>query len=306
VVRGGVEPPTFRFASGVGVRVPLAQALLHQTKLPDEDHLAQLLRPYNDVQAVTGFLDQYKGGSVVVLAELSFGQTVAADALDALFTAVLVAGAATLVVGKFERKSEGRRREAEKREDQLQKEAEQREDQLRREAEQREEDRRREAEQREEDRRREADKLHDERLQFREFEHQTRAALRETYAQFLIAQRRSREASLTLAKSSSAPGNEDLEKQALKAYDEFVDLYHRLNLDASREMWIDARRLEAILKDMLGCAQQGNAQKCEELKEVARHARQNLENSFRRRLRYEPFDPLQPHKNLGIYEQKIK
>lgn len=225
-----------------------------------------------------------KGGSVVTLAELSFGQTVAADALSALFTAVLVGFAATLVVGIFQRRSEKRRRDAEKREDQLQWEAEKRE----------------------EDRRREAARLHDEQLQFREFEHQTRAALRETYAQFLIAQRRSREASLTLAKSGGAPGNEYMDEQAVKAYDEFIDLYHRLNLDATREMWVDARRLRKILEDMLECAQQGNAQECEQLKRLARHARQNLENTFRSRLRYEPFDPLQQHKNLGIYEQKVK
>ena len=220
----------------------------------------------------------------MVLAELSFGQTVAADFFDALFTAVLVGFAATLVVGIFDRKAENRRREAEKCEA----------------------ERLREAEKREAERQWEAAKLHDERLQFREFEHQTRAALRETYAQFLIAQRRSREASLTLAKSGSAPGNEYLDEQALKAYDEFIDLYHRLNLDATREMWIDARRLRKILEDMLECAQQGNAQECEQLKKLARHARQNLENTFRSRLRYEPFDPLQLHKNLGIYEQKIK
>jgi hypothetical protein len=211
-----------------------------------------------------------KGGSVVVLAELSFGQTVAADALDALFTAVLVGFAATLVVGIFQGRSEKRRQDAEKRED---------------------------------DRRRKAERLHDEQLQFREFEHQTRAALRETYAQFLIAQRRSREASLTLAKSCSAPEKEYVVKQALEAYDEFIDFYHRLNLDATREMWIDARRLRKILEDMLKCAQQGEAQECERLKVLARRARQNLENTFRSRLRYEPFDPLQLHKDLGKYEQ---
>ena len=189
-----------------------------------------------------------------MLAELSFGQTVAADALSALFTAVLVGFAATLVVGIFQRRSENRRRDAEKREG-------------RREAEKREEDGRREAEKREEDGRREAERLHDERLQFREFEHQTRAALRETYAQFLIVQRRSREASLELAKYGSAPENEYMGKQALEAYDEFIDIYHRLNLDVTREMWIDARRLRKILEDMLKCAQQGNAQECERLKE---------------------------------------
>ena len=209
----------------------------------------------------------------MMLAELGFGQTIATDALSALFTAVLVGFAATFVVRIFETRAADRRREAEKRED---------------------------------DRQREAERFHDERLQFREFEHQTRAALRETYAQFLIAQRRSREAFLTLAKSGSAREKECMSKQALKVYDEFIDLYHRLNLDATREMWIDSRRLRKILEDMLEYAQQGNAQECERLKELARHARQNLENTFRSRLRYEPFDPLQPHKNLGIYEQKIK
>ena len=209
----------------------------------------------------------------MILAELSFGQTVAADALSALFAAVFVGFAATFVVRIFETRAANRRREAEKREENL---------------------------------RQEAARHHNERLQFRQFEHQTRAALRETYAQFLIAQRRSREASLTLAKSGSTPEREYMDQQALKAYDEFIDFYHRLNLDATREMWIDARRLRKILEDMLKYAQQGNTEECDRLKGFARHARQNLENTFRNRLRYEPFDPLQPHKNLGIYDQKIK
>lgn len=205
----------------------------------------------------------------MILAELSFGQTVIADFFDALFTAVLVGFAATFVVRIFERRAEGRRRVAEDREENL---------------------------------RQEAARLHNERLQSREFEYQTRAALRETYAQFLIAQRRSREASLTLANSGGTPGNESMEEQARKAYDEFIDLYHRLNLDVTREMWVDARKLRKILEDMLKYARQGNAQECEQLKDVARHARQNLENTFRSRLRYEPFDPLQPRKRLGSYD----
>lgn len=221
---------------------------------------------------------------MVILAELSLGQTVIAGFFDALFTAVLVGFAATFVVRIFERRAERRRREAESQE----------------------EKRRQEAEDREENRRQEAARLHNERLQSREFEYQTRAALRETYAQFLIAQRRSREASLTLAKSGGAPGNESMEEQAGKAYDEFIDLYHRLNLDVTREMWLDARKLRKILEDMLKYARQGNAQECEQLKDVARHARQNLENTFRSRLRYEPFDPLQPRKSLGSYDQKVK
>jgi hypothetical protein len=123
----------------------------------------------------------------------------------------------------------------------------------------------------------------------------------ETYAQFLVAQRRSRQASLALAKCGESDGDPD--RQALKAYDEFIDLYHHLALDASREMWLDARSLRSVLDDMVKYGQQEDVRECEQLVEIARKARQNLEDSFRVRLQY---PPLHSHKDLGSYERRAQ
>jgi hypothetical protein len=193
---------------------------------------------------------------MAALAELDFGHTVAADALSALFTAVLVGLAAGLVVSWF-----GAR--------------------------------------------------HDELQQGRSLEHQTRAALRETYAQLLVAQRRSRQASLELARSGGSLGRRHrrsgrtsdelhIGELAESAHSEFIDFYHRLNLDASEEMWRDARALRHVLDDMLDSGREGNAEKCERLMKLARSARQNLERSFRIRLKNKP---LQSHRDLGKYDK---
>src|SRR5439155_1212688 len=125
---------------------------------------------------------------------------------------------------------------------------------------------------------------HERQLQVRQLEYQTRAALRETYAELLVAQRRSREASLRLANEPGPAPSGDLEVQAVSAHGHFIDLYHRLNLDASREMWEDARVLRNVLDHMLKEAKRGNAGECETLAKTARSARQNLERSFRIRL----------------------
>jgi hypothetical protein len=77
-------------------------------------------------------------------------------------------------------------------------------------------------------------------------------------------------------------------------------LYHALNLDASRDMWKDARALRSILDDMVKVARGGNAERCKELYEVARRGRQNLERSFRSRLGY---DPLHDKRDLGPYNK---
>jgi hypothetical protein len=82
---------------------------------------------------------------------------------------------------------------------------------------------------------------------------------------------------------------------AVQAHDSFIELYHRLNLDASRTMWKDARSLRKVLDKMLEEGRAGNPEECERLQEIARHARQNLEGSFRDRLRHEV---LQPRKDV--------
>jgi hypothetical protein len=137
-----------------------------------------------------------------------------------------------------------------------------------------------------------------------ELEHQTRGALRETYAQLLVAQRRLREACLDLAREGGAEGSADLQQKATSTLAEFIDAYHRLNLDASRDMWKDARGLRHVLEDMLKHAEKGDLERCEDLKREARHARQNLERSFRIRLSHKPLQkrrllaqPYEKHEN---------
>jgi hypothetical protein len=116
---------------------------------------------------------------------------------------------------------------------------------------------------------------------------EARTALRETFARLLVAQRRSRQASLTMAYSGSASRvqKEALAKAALSAHDNFIDEYHRLNLDVSRELWKDVRTLRGVLDDMLFYACQFKQEDCASLREDAKDARQNLEFSFRRQLR---------------------
>jgi hypothetical protein len=134
----------------------------------------------------------------------------------------------------------------------------------------------------------------------RELEHQARAALRQTYGELLIAQRRSREASLQLAAAPRTIGDDDssardaLTTAAIAAHSEFLERYHRLNLDASRTMWIEARGLRDVLDAMLKAAKEGEAIEVEQLGKAARHARQNLEGSFRLRLGYERLQGRKP------------
>jgi hypothetical protein len=192
-----------------------------------------------------------------MLAELDFGQTVAAGFLNALFAAFFVGGAAAIVVRWYESRAEDRRQAAEMQ--------------------------------------------HEEELQVRQLEYQTRAALRETYSLLLVAQRRSREASVQLAKAGGASESEELDKDAVLAHDEFIDSYHRLNLDANREMWEDARGLRLVLDRMLDYSKLGSVQECDALIATARAARQNLERSFRLRLGGEE---LQDRKDLGEFDRR--
>ncbi len=133
-----------------------------------------------------------------------------------------------------------------------------------------------------------------------ELEHQTRDALRQTYAQLLAAQRRSREASVQLATAGGVDGNGELAEAAIAAHAEFIDRYHQLNLDSSRDMWLEARGLRDILDKMLEFAQAGRAAECGSLVETARDARQNLERSFRERLGYQAH---QKRRLLGKYDK---
>jgi hypothetical protein len=133
-----------------------------------------------------------------------------------------------------------------------------------------------------------------------EFEAQTRAALRETYARLLIAQRESREASRDLAKRVDDTNREALSDRARTAHDAFLDAYHTLNLDSSKEMWLEARGLRDVLDDMFALAKSGDEEQCELLVDTARDARQNLERAFRQRL---GLDPHQKRNPLGKYDK---
>ena len=129
---------------------------------------------------------------------------------------------------------------------------------------------------------------------------QTQVLLRETYALLLAAQRRSRQASLQLARAGGEPGDPELLEGAIAAHDSFIKLYHRLNLDAPKSIWREARALQDVLGDMLMTAAAGNEVECERLMKTARSARQNLEGSFREFLQREP---LQTRKNVGKYDR---
>lgn len=217
---------------------------------------------------------------LVILAELDFWETVGAGFLNVLFTAVFVGIVAALVVRSYGARMDKRLQEAD----------------------QAHAKRLQNADQAHAKRLREADARHEKELQKRQLEHEARAALRETYAQLLIAQRRSREASRRLAQAGGASRDQRLEREATSAHDEFIDLYHRLNLDASTQMWKDARGLRRVLSLMLKAARRGRAEECEALAGFARKARQNLEGSFRRRLKHKP---LQRRKSLGVHDRGL-
>lgn len=201
----------------------------------------------------------------MVVAQLDFGQTVLAGALNALFTAVLVTAAAGLLVKWFEGRAAERRLEAEAREA---------------------------------ERRRELEVLHAQRMQEQQLEHQTRAELRRVYAELLVCQRRSREASFIAARAGRRHGRALAE--ARRAHADFLDAYHRLNLDASPSMWREARGLRSILSSMLRAAERKDGTNARRLRSLARDARQNLERSFRTRLGYEVLQDRQP---LGAFDK---
>ena len=140
----------------------------------------------------------------------------------------------------------------------------------------------------------------DELLQ-KELEHQTREALRNTYGLLLTAQRRSRELSLRLAEAAGATTEDgNLAENAIAAHAEFIDRYHQLNLDSSRDMWLEVRGLRDVLDRMLEEARAGHTVECSKLAKTARDARQNLERSFRQRLGYEAHQQRRP---LGTFDK---
>ncbi len=138
------------------------------------------------------------------------------------------------------------------------------------------------------------------RLLQKELEHQTREALRNMYGLLLRAQRRSRELSIRLADAGGAAAEGNLAESAVAAHDEFIDLYHQLNLDSSRDMWLEVRGLRNVLDKMLEEGQAGHAVECRSLADTARDARQNLERSFRERLGYQA---LQQRRPLGTFDK---
>ena len=205
--------------------------------------------------------------------ELSFTETVWSNGLSALFTAVFVAGAAAVLVKLVENRENQRREDRSKA---LLKESEDRAE-----------------------RQKQLDKEHDDRKQLREHEFQSRSALRESYARLLVAQRRSRQASIALSRAED--NTRDARKEtARRAHDAFIDEYHRLALDADRSMWFELRALRNVLDDMLKYAEPGAVQECELLRNTAKLARQNLERSLRQRLGHLP---LQDRKPLGKYDK---
>jgi gas vesicle protein len=135
----------------------------------------------------------------------------------------------------------------------------------------------------------------------RNLEHQTREALREGYTLVLVTQRRCREACLQLAEDGGAKCSPELAAEAKAAHDEFLDAYHMLNLDSTKQMWEEVRGLRHVLDDMLDYAEKGRDVK--ELGELARDARQNLERMFRERLGYQPHQDRQP---LGKKYDKVE
>ena len=134
----------------------------------------------------------------------------------------------------------------------------------------------------------------------REIEHQTRDVLRQTYAQLLVAQRGSREASVRLAEAGGAANDAQLAEGAIAAHSKFIDCYHQFNLDSTREMWLEARGLRDVLDAMLELATEGDTLGCKRLVKIARDARQNVERRLRERLGYES---LQTRRSLGKYDK---
>jgi transcriptional regulator GlxA family with amidase domain len=76
------------------------------------------------------------------------------------------------------------------------------------------------------------------------------------------------------------------------AHDRFIDVYHALNLDSTKDMWKEVRGLRHVLDKMLDGAKAGH--EVDRLGELAQDARQNLEREFRKRLGLEPHQDRQP------------
>jgi hypothetical protein len=66
-------------------------------------------------------------------------------------------------------------------------------------------------------------------------------------------------------------------------------------------MWEEGRGLRDVLDAMLETAKQGDTTRCKQLAQTARHARQNLEGTFRKLLGHKP---LQDRKDLGEFDKK--
>jgi hypothetical protein len=125
----------------------------------------------------------------------------------------------------------------------------------------------------------------------RELEYQTRETLRQCYRQLLESQRRCRQACLLLSKARRTE-RANLVAEATAAHDKFMDVYHALNLDSTDDMWKEARGLRDVLDHMLEYARAGR--NVDQLGELARDARQNLERTFRERLGQKPHQRRRP------------
>lgn len=241
----------------------------------------------------------------VVASELTFSQTLWAAGIGAvctgLFTALFVTIGGGWIVMRVGNREDERRKAAEnQRADALLK-ADQDRAQALLKADQERADALRQADGERTDQQRQLSEDHDRRQLKSEHEFQSRQALRESYARLLVVQRRSRQASLGLASAQNDQRDRAL-TQAIEAHDEFIDEYHRLALDSDQTMWRELRRLRRVLDAMCKYATEGNNAKCQSLSDDARHARQNLERSFRIRLGYEP---LQDRKRLDEEYDKL-
>jgi hypothetical protein len=113
-----------------------------------------------------------------------------------------------------------------------------------------------------------------------------------------LARCRCREACLRLAEAGGAERSPDLAPEATAAHDAFLDAYHVLNLDSTKEMWEEVRGLRDVLDHMLDEAKAGRD--VDKLGDLARDARQNLERRFRERLGQPPHQKRRP---LGVYDK---
>ena len=134
---------------------------------------------------------------------------------------------------------------------------------------------------------------------------EARASLREIYTELLQTQRRSREASLALARAGGEKSNPQLAEIAVARRAEFLELYHGLNLDASRPLWEEVRRLRAILSCLLVKAKEADGSESERLAKLARKARQNVQREFRRSLGHRPLQKRKPLEEFDAKRRKL-